>query len=93
MDFRLIVPRSVSLGRCPNCDKPGSLDRVRAGGNYDNLLLKVFKIRSYHCRECKWIGRFFLYKLVNKPGKVLINYAIVLISFSIFLLIVNYYIK
>jgi hypothetical protein len=93
MDFRLIIPRSVSIGHCPNCDRPGTLDRVRINGIYDKVLLKVFHIRSYHCRECKWIGKFLLYKLVNKPGKVLINYAIVLIGFSIFLLVVNHYIK
>jgi hypothetical protein len=93
MDFRLIIPRSVSLGHCPKCDRPGSLDRVRNDGIFDKILLKVFQTRSYHCRECKWVGKLFLYKIINKPGKVLINYAIVIISFSLFLLIINYFVQ
>jgi len=93
MDFRLIIPRSISIGRCPNCDKLGTLDRVKSDSMYDRILLIVFKVRSYHCRECKWIGKFFLYKIRNKPVKVLINYAVLILFFLIFVLIINYFIK
>ncbi len=93
MDFKLIIPRSINLVNCPNCDAEGSLNRVRIDNIYDKVLLKVFKIRVYHCRECKWVGRFSLYKIRNNPGKVLLNYTIVTIIFLVFLFFVNIYFR
>lgn len=93
MNFKLIVPRGISLGHCPKCDSMSSLDRVRIDSIYDKILLKVFQIRSYHCRICKWSGRLFLYKIKNNPGKILLNYALVIGSFVAFLIIISLFMR
>lgn len=93
MDFNLFVLRSVSMGHCPNCNAVASLDRVRMPGSFDKILLKVFQIRSYHCRNCKWDGRVFLYKLKSTYKRVLVNYALLIAIFLIIVFIANIVLK
>jgi len=71
----------------------GSLDRVRIDNLYDKILLKVFQIRSYHCRICKWSERIFLFKIRNNPGKIILNYLIVIGAFAAFLIIISLFMR
>ena len=71
------VPRTVAEYPCP----------------FEKVMLKLFKLRSYHCRVCKWEGRVFLYKVRNNFRKVLVNYALLIIGLLIFLLIMNLILK
>lgn len=93
MDFNLIISRSISLHHCPECKSTGSLDRVRISSLWDNILLKIFQLRSYHCRKCKWSGKVFLYKIRNNPWKIIGNYGILVLILFVFLILVNLYFR
>lgn len=93
MDFKLIIPRSISMGHCPNCKSVGTMDRVRIDKLWDKILLNIFRFRSYHCRECKYFGKFFLYKLRNNPLRIVINYCILALILFVVFFVLNIVIK
>lgn len=93
MDFNLFVVRSVSMSHCPNCNCIASLDRVKMSGTFDKILLRIFQLRSYHCRNCKWDGRVFLYKLKSSYKRVLLNYSILIVAFLLIVFIANIILK
>ncbi len=93
MDFKLIIPRSMSFVNCPECNSSGSLDRVRNDDLWSQILLKVFQVRGYHCRICKYEGRFFLYKIKNNPLRIILNYVLLIVILFVVLLVANIILK
>ena len=93
MNFKLLIPRSISVGHCPNCNTVGSLDRIKRDSIWDNILLSVFKIRGYHCRVCKYDGKFFLFKLTKNALRVIANYCIMVSIIVIVILLLSIILK
>lgn len=86
MELKLIIPRNALFGACPKCNKELALDRVKSSGKFEKFYLSLFKLKKYHCKNCKWYGKLSVYAFPKNIKKILLNYLLllVLIAFSSF---------
>jgi hypothetical protein len=88
MNFRLIVIKDVTLGSCPNCGSTGSLDRLKSKNKFESIFAKIIRRKSYHCRECKWNGKIFAYRISRNWKRIMINYLYLIIILTVILSVI-----
>lgn len=91
LNFKLFILRDASVTECPNCNVPGALDRKKSKGWSDRISQKLTMRKSYHCRECKWDGKIFNFRLSRKYKQVLLSYLIVSGAFLLVLVLLYLY--
>jgi hypothetical protein len=93
MNFRLLIARDATVGLCPNCGTAGSLERLKSKNRFDSLFSRITRRKNYHCRECKWNGKIFTYRLSINAKKIIVNYIFLLAAIFAVLYLTIYLLK
>lgn len=93
MNLKLFIEKNLTFGKCPNCGKEGSLERVRIDNDFERLYLLIFRKKKYHCKECKWYGYRFIYAVSKNYIKILLIYLLILLIIAVIGFYLNSYMK
>ncbi|MDD5363326.1 MAG: hypothetical protein PHN88_14465 [Ignavibacteria bacterium] len=85
MNFRLIIVRDATVSSCPKCGTVGSLDRRKSKNRFESIFARIIRRKSYHCRECKWDGKLFAYRISRNWKSIVVNYIFLIIALLIIL--------
>jgi len=93
MDFKLFIQKNELFRFCPGCKKNGTLVRVKSKITLINYILGVLSYKEFHCKECKWNGYQFIYKITKNYIRILFNYFYLFIILFIGMIIFSYLLK
>jgi hypothetical protein len=86
LNYRIFVKKNPMIETCPNCHSVASLDRLMEPSRFHRLP-RFIGFKKYHCKNCKWDGFIYLYRLTRDLRKILLNYL-----FAMFALYVLYFV-
>ena len=93
MNLRLFIERNLTFVKCPNCNTEAALERVKSNNDFEKLFLVLFRLKKYHCKNCKWNGMKFMYAISRNYVKVILIYILILIIILILAYFINIYLK
>lgn len=86
LDYRIFLRRNPLFEICPNCKTMATLERLKEPTKIRRLP-RIFGLREFHCKKCKWEGYIYLFRRNYEMKKILKNYIT-----ALFFLIVLYFI-